>query len=441
MKTENLHPASHTIPPGFRDAGAFRKRGGKALVACGGVLLAAAAADRMVLGAAPGLAAPEVSAVSLEYTETPYPIINRGFPVTSLHAPFAKEPAFGRDRIVRGALMFGGTGARWRPSAGGQPSQSLAFAWDTTAGRLYLDLNGNGDLTDDPAGVFTRSAASISSYYQSFTNIHFNLGAKEGRYPVLLDLTLNGFGGQIGAVAGIRSFWQARVSLTGRDWQFGIIENIDQSVGSAKDALLLVRPWESRSETIAPIDASAEAFPFAGNLFLQDRAYRLDCAYQAQAGKSAYSLRLQEQPAKLGELQLGGKFLRRVLLTGKPYVVVLDSPGPLVRVPVGSYSHQVQLRVGNAEAVLDTPFASLGIGQPPRSLVISDGKRATLAAGGPLTNSVAAHPQGKYLVLDYRLLGADGRSYRLLNQDRTKPPRFEIYRKGKEVASGDFQFG
>ena len=43
--------------------------------------------------------------------------------------------------------------------------------------------------------------------------------------------------------------------------------------------------------------------------------------------------------------------------------------------------------------------------------------------------------------MNYRLKGADGGSYRLAQQDRSKPPEFTVYHGGKKVLSGKFEFG
>jgi hypothetical protein len=43
--------------------------------------------------------------------------------------------------------------------------------------------------------------------------------------------------------------------------------------------------------------------------------------------------------------------------------------------------------------------------------------------------------------MDYRLLGADGVTYQLANQDRSQPPGFAIYKGEKKVVSGKFEFG
>ena len=61
--------------------------------------------------------------------------------------------------------------------------------------------------------------------------------------------------------------------------------------------------------------------------------------------------------------------------------------------------------------------------------------------GGPLTNWVTVAAQGRTLTFEYQLQGAGGR-YRLAGPvDRSKPPQVAIYQNGKEVGSGNFEFG
>jgi hypothetical protein len=61
--------------------------------------------------------------------------------------------------------------------------------------------------------------------------------------------------------------------------------------------------------------------------------------------------------------------------------------------------------------------------------------------GGPLTNSVSVVRQGQDLVLNYRLVGAGGETYKMANTDSTKPPGFVISKNGRKLASGAFEFG
>jgi len=95
----------------------------------------------------------------------------------------------------------------------------------------------------------------------------------------------------------------------------------------------------------------------------------------------------------------------------------------------------VWLKKGEAEAYLGQRSLAgggryeVGGKEPPR-----------LAVGGPLTNSVSIQRQGKYLALNYELVGAKG-PYELAIQDRSHPPEFAVYQGDKKVASGKFEFG
>ena len=57
--------------------------------------------------------------------------------------PFEKEPDFGRRDILRGELSFGPP----------EHPEQMGFAWDKGDGKLYVDLNRDGDLTNDPNGM------------------------------------------------------------------------------------------------------------------------------------------------------------------------------------------------------------------------------------------------------------------------------------------------
>ena len=372
---------------------------------------------------------PRTESFYLEYQESNFVVQNCGLTVTPGAAAFRREPDFGRHKIFRGSFSFGGESA-------------LAFAWDPARGKVYLDLNRNGDLTDDSGGMFECSTPIVSRLFQTFPGIRVERMTREGRKPVLLDLTLHEFNGQLGTSVGLRSFWQGKASFLGRDWQLGIIENLNPTLGTNVSRFLLMRPWVRKDEIFGVMDGSMAAFNFAPDLFLEGRAYHLDCRFQLQGGKTACVLRLKEQQAKLGELRFSGKSVQRLLLTGPGYTVLVDSPGPLARVPIGDYSQeQIWLKEGSLEATWDLGYIQPGLSHSVRPVTVSESKTAIVSAGGPLTNTVTVQQQGRHLVLQYRLVGADGNTYRLLRNDPIKPPRFAISRDGKEIAAGQFEFG
>jgi hypothetical protein len=387
------------------------------VVLCPGNILRAA--DFVPSGSPPSNAI----TASLEYQETDHSVFNWSVSVTPQSAPFKKEPVSqSGSKVMRGVLNFGGGS-----------SNAIAFVWQRSAGKLYLDLNHNRDLTDDPAGAFSSRAAE--RYYQTFTNVHLVFNTAAGQCPVLADLSFWVGGVEPYCTVELRSFWQGRVILPGRDWQVGIIPNF--SPVSFETGQLLLRPWAERDKPFNVYSGSLATVPFSRKLFVDDHAYQLDLIAGSQNGEAKPALQFTEQTVALGELKITGKFIQRLVLPGGPYLVVLDQPAASVQVPTGSYNQpDILLEQNGAEAFCQSSRLQVG-----RRISVADKTPAVLNVGGPLTNSVIASRHGQDLRLDYRLVGAGGETYQLVNQNRSQPPEFAIYKGDKKIASGKFEFG
>ncbi len=361
---------------------------------------------------------------SLEYQETDHSIINWGVPLTTQTTPFKKEPAAAAGKIIRGVLNFGGGS-----------SNAVPFVWQRDAGKLYLDLNRDQDLTDDPAGAFSARTAPV--YFQTFTNIHLLFNTAAGKCPALADIIFYDYGSEPECTLAIRSFWQGKVTLQGRDWQVGIIQNNLAQSGSFENGRLLLRPWEKRNQPFTTLPSSLDTVPFSRELFVDGQAYQLDLAARTPDSEAKLALQFTEQSVALGELKITGKFIQRLVLPGGSYLVVLDQPAASVKIPAGSYNKpDILLEQNGVEAYCYSSQLQVGGG-----ISVGDKTPAVLDAGGPLTNSVTASRDGQDLRLDYRLIGAGGATYQLVNRDVSKPPQFAIYKDGKKIESGAFEFG
>jgi hypothetical protein len=349
----------------------------------------------------------------LDFSDVNYGIVNWGLQRTLRETPFAKEPAIAGGKVLRGMLD---------PGAGN--TNEVAFLLDRSAGKLYLDLNRNLDLTDDPSGVFSRQDNG-NNYSLTFTNIHLPRLTQFGVQPFLMDLVFYTYG-NVSCHAALRSFWQGKVTLQGADWQIGWLDN----------QFLLLRPWSERYKAFALNSGSLDTVPFTEKLFFGTRAYRLECTPLNGGSKRRLQVSFTPQKTELADLRITGRFVERVLLTGGPYTVVLTHPGGVVKVPVGNYSPaKVCVKSGDCEASLSEQVRSAG-----GRLTVSAKRSATLIAGGPLTNSVAVARRGRNLWMNYQLLG-EGGAYELVKQDRSHPPEFTAYLGDKKVASGKFEFG
>ena len=423
--------------------------------------------------APPGTSDGAVTTVPLEYRETSYQFLYRNVPVERRLAPFPKEPALAPGPVVRGVLKFGGN-----------PSNAIPFLWHGGAKKLFLDLNRNQDLTDDPAGVIPAKAlfsAGPSFVHQLFTNVPLAFPATSAGAPMLVDLELGmdmfRQPGKPFFVACLRSYWQGKATRGGHDWQVGLMQNLSDQPGSFRHGQLLLRPWEERNkwffaacevpeDTLAVpwvdknwmVRASA-AFAFSPKVFFEGHACQLDWSAEPRGREEGLALRLTEQPAALGELRITGSFIQRLVLTGGPYVVVLAQPPAIVRVPTGHYHpYRVWLKQGRGEAFFEFGLPQSGMANvveevsgsqmpvlsPPRpeaAVVVAEQRTAVLEVGGPLTNCVSATHRGGNLLLSYRLLGAGGGEYWLTAGGDGKPPQVTICKSGKRIGSGQFEFG
>ncbi len=431
------------------------------LLGSGGAGAAVSAAD----ASAPAVSATSTQSIYLEYRELPYSVGNWTIPVTLQLAPFKKEPDWGQRKVYRGTLKFGDSTEAFVP-----------FVWDQGQGKLYLDLNRNQDLTDDAEGVFA-CMGPPNNPFQTFGRVHLAFKTPLGTERVAVGLFFNDFRATLNASAVPYYCWEAKVAQGGQEWQLALVDSLIGKLGSAENGSLIIRPWANRGRAIDLQYGSLDFLPLTADVFFGGRACHLDIASAQQDNHFKYRLNLTERPEQLGELKITGQYIHRLVLSrvspgGAPapgsaaqaaaqaafarrygvggsapaqapsLTVILDSPGPVVKIPVGAYQFQLSLKQGGVEA---RPLANnFGLyNQNSGPLVVSATNAATLAFGGPLTNSVAVARRGRSLALSYQLLGAKGEAYQL--QGDRKEPEFAIYRPGKsgdkQLASGRFQFG
>ena len=356
----------------------------------------------------------------LKYLEREEVLISRPVGIKLQPAPFQKEPALPGQNVFRGSLL-------WGPRA----EQAMSFIWDKGRGRLFLDLNRNRDLTDDPKGIFDSASRDGN---QTFDNVHLVLPTAAGDRPARLQLQFNSYqAGDVNVYAGLCSYWQARISLHGTDWQFGLVESLLENKLSAAPEYLLLRPWKERQRPLNLASSTPDFCGFTTNLFFGNRAYALDCRCYARGNSAKYQVTFREQAPRLGELHVTGAGLHRLILTrGRDLTALLDQPQGTVKLPVGNYSlDEIWLRQG------DTEVFRLNAGR----VAVDEQRPATLVAGGPLTNAVVAKSQGDSLQLNYQLLGVDGGAYKSPRLDPKRPPEFAVFQGTNRLATGKFQYG
>jgi len=335
--------------------------------------------------------------------------------------PFLKEPETSQHHVFRGMLQFGQ-----------DTNNPVALIWDQPRQKLYLDLNRNRDLTDDPGGVFS---STNKGFRQTFTNVTVPVKTATGLQPVILDwqcFTDEKAGWAYTRLAS-HSLWQTKVTFAGQEWQVAAVDNLFGQEGPAAAKFLLLRPWAARTNRVSLYDRTSGIVPFPERLFWLGQAFQLERRFDTSGATPVCKLEFPPRQPPLTELRLSGEFVYyAVLRDTNGYTAVLREPQGTVQVPQGIYTVSATwLKKGSAEA-----FQLAG--QP---VVLKTATATNLVLGGPLTNWVVLNRSGRKLLMNYQLRGADGRSYRLAEQDRTKPPEFTVHHGAKKVLSGRFAFG
>jgi hypothetical protein len=373
-------------------------------------------------GAADGNSLPDVPReIVLQPSVAPFVLEVFNLDLAKPTQPFRREPETSSHHVFRSLLHFGQ-----------DTNNPIALIWDQPRQKLYLDLNRNLDLTDDPGGVFTSAIAGLS---QTFTNVIVPVKTATGSQPVVLGVQCfaQTNAGSAWARLSSRSFWQAKVTIAGQEWQVAVLDHFSGRRAPGSGEFLLLRPWAARTNQLSLYDTTSGIVPFPRRLFWLGHAFQLERRCDSSGAIPVCRLELTPQRPPLAEVKLSGEFLSyAVLRDTNGYTAVLsESPG-MVRIPEGTYTVSAAwLRKGPAEA--------FQLSYPPT--VFKTAAATNLVLGGPLTNWVVLDRAGRKLQMSYQLRGAEGRHYRMAAQDRSQPPEFTVYSGGKKALVGKFEFG
>jgi hypothetical protein len=333
---------------------------------------------------------------------------------------FIREPKYTGDKIIRGFLYRNNT-----------TNDYMGLAIDEKAGRLYLDLNCNLDLTDDPAGV--HEASERNAYMLRFSNFTVEMARRQPARSYTLSLNLY-LGGGAYLNSNLQTGWVGELELPGRRWRLSVIDNMDGII-DATDKIWLM---PLKPESLQQFGDSQFAIGSSDQLFLNGHLYQTRFDWEASPAGPLLRVSLGELPFKPATLALAGQGITRLLLKnsrGGP-VVVLDQPGASITLPEGRY------RIENV--LLHDPKNNRLYQQNrnSQSLEISatDGQPA-LRLGAPLNNTLTARRAGSTLQLNYELHGIGAESYQPVGNTRDARPKFRILHAGTQVAEGFFEYG
>ncbi len=315
---------------------------------------------------------------------------------------FSKEPDFGNHDVFRGALRIG-------------PGKTdfIGVALDRSDATLYLDLNRNLDLTDDPQGIHRQSGRSS---YLNFPEIALDLLSESPPRSYKVDISSYASGQ---AMAAIRSGWTGDLEIGGAKTRLSLADNLDGTIGPDDQFTL-------------DGGTGGSSFSPPNRLFLGGRSYSVtyEFVFEEETSKVRVGFREVDQP--LRTLPLQGDSVSRLILQGTQSTALIDNPTSTVTLPTDTYFiQQCALAQGN--------LAFWGERREP--LIVSETEPAALRFGRPLQPSVDVRRMGTLLEMNYSLRGQGGETYSAQASPSSGPPTFKILHGDREIASGSFEYG
>ena len=332
---------------------------------------------------------------------------------------FKKEPFTDKGRIFRSVLRIG------------DGKNPIPFALNASKRTLYVDLNRNLDLTDDPQYPAEPYSQSNYQCYKFRIPLKIDDTSTSCLIDTMFYLHQNKFFG----FATIRSRWEGFIELYGKKYKFILADDMDGKIDlKGRDCIFVISEDDPSGEDIVykswsnPTKARPEVF------FLNGHTFRFGTEFAKRNNRPCVKVTLREIQIETEAVQITGQYIKCLYLSGSN-LIIQDSPGKEIRVPVGRYP-QVRVILGDEKyrflATSDISF---------NNFEVVRGKPATLTVGGPLKNIVDASQNGRYLQLSYRLIDNNNNDYTLSAKEPKQPPRAVIYQSGREIQSGNFEYG
>ena len=344
--------------------------------------------------------------------------------------PFAVEPDWQGREVFRGNLVFDPPSAR---------NINAALVWDRIEQTLYVDLNQDGDLTNDPNGIL--KADNVNRYYQHFPAFVIAYTDERGTFRYGLKIDIYDYSGQANKQTNIRilSCYRGTMKLHGVPWQMTVTDRLQANVHSNSPfSLSPTATTDERPEGYATNQISSLALP--QSLYVEGHCY--DLAFDFRSTDQAFPslwCTLTEKEIPLGQLDIQGQFIEGLVLGNSNMLVLPPLTDHPVTVPIGNFSVQdLDLKVHPNKPTV-SPRSTTDL-----QVHVKNDEQNVTTLGGPLTSSVSVERIGCILRFNYELCGAGGERYNaqeITDYDSQTTPTVTIYKGKLKLASGSFEYG
>lgn len=330
---------------------------------------------------------------------------------------FKKEPFPNRGKIFRSVMPIGDV------------KNPIPFAWNASKRTLYLDLNRNLDLTDDRHYSPEPFSQPSYQYYQ------FRIPLKIDDMSTSYIVNAVFYPHRNGSYVVIWSRWEGLIELYGKKYKFILADDMDGKIDlNGRDIFFIIPEDDPSGENVIYQSLTNRTGARPDILFLNGHAFRVSAEFAKRDNKLCVKATFRETQIETEEVRITGQYIKCLYLSGNN-LIIQESPGKEIRIPAGRYP-QARVVLGDEKSkYLATCDLSL------HNFEVARGKPATLTVGAPLKSIVDASQNDRYISLTYRLIDNNNNDYTLSAKEPNQQPRAVIYQSGREIQSGNFEYG
>jgi len=282
---------------------------------------------------------------------------------------FKKEPAYAGRKVMRSAFPGG-----------------VGYAIDVKARKLYVDANGNMDLTDDPKDVYT----TTNEFTLEFENVRLPRKKGPGQEPVVLDLN---FFDPASFSHTFKSGWSGTVKLGEKDFNIALPDSFAEEDFGRSMYITPAGHKEPFTSRVGP----------RGFLAIGEHVYALS----VEVADSNAAVVFREIAEKTGEVFVDA-YAVEVTQSISEYeeqdeTTSIVFPDKKFRLPFGAYGVSTIFLRGDRALFSSSPF--------PRPRFNVGAAATTVSLGPPLRETVAAKRVANRLEFSYRLEGKGKEEY------------------------------
>lgn len=364
---------------------------------------------------------------------------------------FDREPDYAGGTVIRGVLPVGqGSDRRLAfayvenvtPAPKAELEEGETFRAVDAPGMitLLLDLNDNFDLTDDVGGVF-RVGADIRSQLAAML---FKRVVEGVEVPHVAGMfAFLDFRGRSNYEVRFTGGWVGEIELAGRKWHLAVVDDLDD-VFEDEDLFLLTPDTGEKPEYDDPYNPWR--LPLPHRLVLDDVCYSVDYAFERSENRTELVVTFTEIAPPTAEVTIKGGHISHLVLQqdagADATVAAFEKPGPVIRLPAGTYEKQQVVIEGG-------PEQGWYRAESDEALPVTGPEPVPLMLGSPLRPGVDATRVGPNLALNYTLTGIGGEKYlrytvgasELMRETHRTCPRFTVSQEGVVLATGTFEYG